>query len=227
MTATLDGQALIANALLTDYIQVMRRQSFVAVLLLASVTGLSANDAQMATKFLRDYVRALQLTRAGDGVVTTSGCGVARAQYAQARDLVAPYTIPDPKRPLEMEQASALFLKALARRAACGTPADPMPGQLAPLAASGVTATWTLVNNSAAVDGMWVGSRERRRAIHELEQTFGITSSGPKAGQNDLETAASWLAFALAHPAHELKETDWSAAGVLMRESYHAPPERH
>jgi hypothetical protein len=186
------------------YITVMRKTIGLAVLLICSVVPAFANDSPTATKFLRTYVGALQLTRAGDALAATGECGAAHEQYAQARDLIAPYTIRDPKRQLEMEESAMLFVKALDRRAACSVAIRTVAGGLEPLAASGVKAAWAIENNPASVDRLWVGYRDRQHAIHDLEHAFGPIASGPRADQNDLETAAASVAYVLANPPQEV-----------------------
>jgi hypothetical protein len=195
----------------------LRAEGFLFLLALITVPPVCASDSPAATKFLHDYVGALRLTRAGDALLSSGGCDSARQQYAQARNLIEPYrTGPDGINDPEMKQTAMLVVSALdARGAECGAQS---PGDAAgPLPQSAVRASWALVSYETPSNGTRVGYRDLRRAIRELEQTFGLLKSGPKAGQNDLEIAAATFAYFLAHPPQAYHDA-W--------ESYVAPPWR-
>ncbi len=182
------------------YAMSMRRALLVAFLFLTTAVPIWASESPAAAKFLRDYVGALRLTRAGDALLTTGGCDSAREQYAQARKLIEPYTArPDGIYDSEMRQTAILVMRALdARGAECTAQS---PGDSAgPLPQSAVRASWALVSFDTYADGTRVGYRDLYRAIRELKQAFGPITSGPKAGQNDLEMAAATFAHFLANP---------------------------
>jgi hypothetical protein len=193
----------------------LRAAGFLILLVLVPLPVICASDSPATSKFLRDYVGALRLTRAGDALLTTGGCDSAREQYAQARNLIEPYrTGPDGVNDSEMKQTAMLIMSALdARGAECS--AKSSGDGAGPLTQSAVRASWALVSFEPNSGGTRVGYRDLHRAIHELEATFGPVKSGPQAGQDDLRTAAATLAYFLAH-APQTYPNAW--------EGYVAPP---
>lgn len=182
----------------------MRRAFVLAIVILVSALPARANDSPTATKFLRDYVGALRLVRAGD-LLSSTRCDAARGQYAEARKLIELHTA---TREWNMRKTAVLVLKALDARASCPAAVDLPQGQgrVGPLSESAFSASWALVYPDL---GTWVGARDRSRAIRELDETFGPLSSEIEASQSDLEIAAAILSTFLANPPPPRHTTDF------------------
>ncbi|HYM61342.1 MAG TPA: hypothetical protein VEZ11_10665 [Thermoanaerobaculia bacterium] len=175
----------------------MRKTIIAASILLALALPLSANDSPTATKFLFDYVGALRLINAGDALMAKGDCSSAREQFAQARNLIEPYELRhDLHQSWNMVESARTVMKTLETRATCNAAIE-TPGQPGPLADSAVDAAWALVSSD---EGIWIGARDRRHAIRDLEQEFGRVTAGPNVRQNDVQIAASTIAYFLANP---------------------------